>query len=120
SYSDTSTIKNAKLIGYDYDSADLVSTKFTHSDVALLKLDGKDFPVTTLGSIDGVSKGSKLTVIGFPGIADQGGGLTDATKIEATATTGTVSAIRDSNDGKRKLIQSDAKISHGNSGGPVF
>ena len=120
SYSDTSTIKNAKLIGYDYDSADLVSTKFTHSDVALLKLDGKDFPVTTLGSIDGVSKGSKLTVIGFPGIADQGGGLTDATKIEATATTGTVSAIRDSNDGKRKLIQSDVKISHGNSGGPVF
>ena len=119
SYSDTSTIKNAQLIGFDYDSADLFSEKFTHSDVALIKLPGNNYPVTQLGSIDGVSKGSKLTVIGFPGVADKNG-LTDSSKIEATTTSGSVSAIRDSNGGGKKLIQSDAKISHGNSGGPVF
>lgn len=132
SFKETDSIKKVKLVGYDYDPTDLYSLegayrksqfdepgKFTHSDVAILKAEGANFPVTKLGTIDSLTSGSPLTIIGYPGVADSLY-LTDNKKIEATVTKGTVSAIRDSNGAGKKIIQSDSKASHGNSGGPAF
>ncbi len=131
-FKETDFIKRVKLVGYDYNPTDLYALegaytksqsdepgKFTHSDVAILKADGANFPVTKLGTIDSLTSGSPLTIIGYPGVSDMSP-LTDNKKIEATVTKGTVSAIRDSNGGGKKIIQSDTTASHGNSGGPTF
>lgn len=131
-FKETESIKKVKLVGYDYDPTDEYSLmgayrksqidepgKFTHSDVAILKAEGANFPVTKLGTIDSLTSGSPLTIIGYPGVSDMSV-LTDNKKLEATVTKGTVSAIRDSNGAGKKLIQSDATGSHGNSGGPAF
>lgn len=131
-FKETDSIKKVKLVGYDFDPTDEYAImgayrksqfdelgKFTHSDVAILKTEGTNFPITKLGTIDSLTNGSPLTIIGYPGVSDESP-LTDNKKIEATVTKGTVSAIRDSNGAGKKLIQSDARISHGNSGGPVF
>lgn len=122
-FDDTTTIKNASLIGTDYDFNDQINIAegkgFTHSDVALLKVSGNNYPITRLGTISGLAQGSALTVIGYPGVSE-GNGLTKDDKLQVTITNGVVSAVRDSNGGGKKIIQSDAKISHGNSGGPAF
>jgi S1-C subfamily serine protease/flagellar basal body-associated protein FliL len=110
----------AELKDLDFNSRDLFSaTGFTASDVAILKVDGDNYPYVQMGSIDGLVQGAPLTVIGYPGLADQNG-LTDASTSQATATKGIVSAIREATGNHKKLIQSDVSIDHGNSGGPVF
>lgn len=122
-FDNTSTIKNATLLGMDYDFNDQINIAqgkgFTRSDVALLKVEGSNYPITRMGSLNGIAQGSALTVIGFPG-ASEGNGLTKDDKLQVTITNGVVSSIRDSNGGGKKIVQSDAKISHGNSGGPTF
>lgn len=115
---ETNSIKKAKLVDLDYDSAELITGDFKHSDVAVLKLEGSDYPLTKLGNIDSLTQGAPLTVIGFPAAAENE--LTDNSTLKATATSGVVSAVKNSNDGKKKLVQSDVKIGHGNSGGPTF
>lgn len=115
---DSEYVKNSKLIGSDFNSKDLISEKFSGSDVALLKMDGNNYPFVKLGSIGDVVQGSNITVIGFPGVADNE--LVDNESIEPTITKGVVSAIRDTNDTLHRVVQSDASISHGNSGGPAF
>ena len=119
-FTDTDDIKSAKLIGADYDSADMYSGKFTKSDVAILKIVGSNFPTVKLGSIDGLTTGSALTILGFPAAAESSGIAAESTNVKVKATGGVVSSVLDSNGGGRKVVQSDATISHGNSGGPVF
>lgn len=111
------TVRVADLVGIDYDFEDIAKQEFKHSDVALLKLSGSNYPVVRLGSIDTLLKGSALTVIGFPGSADNP--LTSDSHLETSATSGIVSAIR-TTGGHKRLVQSDVKIGHGNSGGPTF
>lgn len=115
-----SSIVAATLVGIDYDPlADIQKDGFRSSDVAVLKLDGnKQYPYVTLGGITTMSQGDPLVVLGFPGIADNE--LVDSSKSVPTATEGKVSSIRDANNSKNKLIQSDVSITYGNSGGPAF
>ncbi len=118
SYDDN--IVSAKLIDKDYNPVMTKEGNFQGSDVAILKIDQqKDYPFVTLGSIDGLVTGSPLTVIGFPGIAENNG-LVDEKQSIPTATLGQVSAIRDAKGTTNKLIQSDVAIGYGNSGGPAF
>ena len=75
-------------------------------DLAVLQVSGFKFPTLTLGDSDSVRPGDQILVIGNPlGMLDN------------TVTSGVISGIRDLEG--YKLLQMDAAISKGNSGGPV-
>jgi serine protease Do len=84
-----------------------------YSDIAVLKTDGKVPAVVALGNSDKMDPGESVIAIGSP--------LGD---FKNTVTVGVVSATgRSIDSGKgytiENLIQTDAAINHGNSGGPL-
>lgn len=97
------------------------TTGFSSSDVALLKVDGQGFPALPLGSLDEISVGSDILVVGYPGIAmgTKSVLLDTSANAEPTFTRGVVSAFKQAKGDKKNLIQTDASINHGNSGGPA-
>jgi serine protease Do len=97
----------AKLIG-----TDLIS------DIALLKIDGKDLPYVRLGNSDDVLIGEWVIAMGNPF------GLFEIND-KPTVTVGVVSNTGmkiESGEGRvyRDMIQTDAAINSGNSGGPLI
>lgn len=110
----------ARLVDINYDPYENVSKEgFNGSDVAILKLDrGTNYPFNRLGSLLNVTQGSKLTVLGFPGSAENE--LVSKNQSLPTTTQGTVSSIRNANGTNNKLIQTDVSIAKGNSGGPAY
>ena len=80
------------------------------SDIAVLKIDGHNLPVVTLGDSDNLGVGDYVLAIGEP------------FGLEETATAGIVSATGRSlpGDGYVPFIQTDAAVNPGNSGGPLF
>jgi len=97
----------AKLIG-----TDLVS------DISLLKIDGKDFPFVKLGNSEDVIIGEWVIAMGNPF------GLFEIND-KPTVTVGVVSATGvnlNAEGGRyyRGMIQTDAAINQGNSGGPLL
>ncbi|MDP8238240.1 MAG: trypsin-like peptidase domain-containing protein [Candidatus Hatepunaea meridiana] len=97
----------AEIIGFDYDS-----------DVALLKIKGKNFPYIPFGDSDDILIGEWAIALGNPF------GLF-AIHSQPSVTVGVISAIdRDfdrNRDGKlyKDMVQTDASINRGNSGGPL-
>ena len=97
------------------------------SDVALLKVrdvDGYTFPSLNLGKAEDLKDGDSILVIGFPGIVsgkEGGAALLDyeSSSTKPTVTRGIVSSMKKDAQGNN-LIQTDATIGHGNSGGPAF
>ena len=89
----------AKLIGTD-----------PRTDVALLKIEGKDLPTLKLGKSDELKVGEWVLAIGSPFGFDH------------SATAGIVSAKGRSlpNESYVPFIQTDVAINPGNSGGPLF
>jgi serine protease Do len=89
-------------------------------DVAILKIEDKELPVVRLArhSTD-LHLGQELFVIGFPGVVTSHELLSQATRFEPSITTGRVSGFKEDIGGQR-VIQTDAAIIQGNSGGPVF
>jgi len=82
-----------------------------HTDIAVIKIEGKDFPFLPLGNSDEMDIGEWVIAIGSP------------FQLEASVTVGVVSAkgrqnlkITDFED----FIQTDAAINPGNSGGPLI
>lgn len=96
--SDRSEMK-AKLIGTD-----------PRSDVALLKIEGKNLPVLKLGKSQDLKAGQWVVAIGSPFGFDH------------TVTQGIISAMGRSlpNESYVPFIQTDVPINPGNSGGPLF
>lgn len=92
----------AEVVGYD-----------SVNDVAVLKIDAKGLPAVTLGSSDNLSIGDMVVAIGNPL-----GSLT------ATLTVGYVSGkdrqVSTDSQTVINMIQTDAAINSGNSGGPLF
>jgi len=91
---------DATLIGSD-----------SHTDIAIIKIEGADFPYLTMGDSDEIDIGEWVIAIGSP------------FQLEASVTVGVVSAkgrqnlkITDFED----FIQTDAAINPGNSGGPLI
>lgn len=115
-----SDIVEATFVDSDYNLPDKL-TGFSSSDVALIKVDGTDFPALPLGKTEEVSVGSNILVVGFPGIAmgSQSELLDTSANAEPTFTGGVVSAFKQAKGDKKNLIQTDASINHGNSGGPA-
>ncbi len=99
---------DAKLIGSD-----------KNSDVALLKIDKSNLPYTVLGNSDNVIIGEWVIALGNPF------GLFDIND-KPTVTVGVVSATdmkisaSDANRVYKDMIQTDASINSGNSGGPLL
>ena len=96
--SDRSEMK-AKLVGTD-----------PRSDVALLKIEGKNLPILKLGKSQDLKAGQWVVAIGSPFGFDH------------TVTQGIISAIGRSlpNESYVPFIQTDVPINPGNSGGPLF
>jgi len=91
---------DAKVIGTD-----------PQTEVALIRIDGKDFPTAVLGDSDKLSVGQWVVAIGNPFGFDR------------TVTQGIISAksrrISDNRENYEDFIQTDAAINPGNSGGPL-
>ena len=97
---DGRTFTDAKVIGTD-----------PATEVALIKIEGDNFPVLPMGDSDRLEVGNMVMAIGNPF------GLTE------TVTVGVISAVRRSNVGiaaYENFIQTDAAINPGNSGGPLI
>lgn len=99
---DTTEEYAAKVVGYD-----------AMNDIAVLKIDGKNLPAVKLGSSDQLCIGDMVVAIGNPL-----GSLT------ATLTVGYVSGkdrqVSTDKSTVINMIQTDAAINSGNSGGPLF
>lgn len=83
----------------------------SHTDIAIIKLEGKNFPFLSMGDSEEIDVGEWVIAIGSP------------FQLEASVTVGVVSAkgrqnlrITDFED----FIQTDAAINPGNSGGPLL
>ena len=87
------------------------------SDVAILKVEGR-FPAVELGDSSRISRGDRVTAIGYPAIVDDGVN-TKKSKTVPTVTQGDVSGSG-SDAGGHKLFSMSAQIAAGNSGGPAF
>ncbi len=110
----------ADLVDLDYQEPN-DQLGFVSSDVALLKAEKGIFPALTLGEIGDAYVGSNLQVVGFPAAANGTGTLlSNSAFAEPTFTKGVVSAIKEAKGNQKKLIQTDAIINHGNSGGPAL
>ena len=77
-------------------------------DLAVIKIHGKTFQTLTLGNSDRVQVGEEVVAIG------------DSLGLELTVSNGILSGVRTVEKEGRKLLQTTAPISHGNSGGPLF
>ena len=115
--SDTNVLK-AKLVAANYRAADNYSG-FKASDVAIIKVDGTNFPITKIGAITDITQGAGLSILGYPGGAGNNE-LVDSTTSQATLTNGKVSSIKNADKSDNKLIETDTTIGHGNSGGPAL
>lgn len=89
----------AKLLGLD-----------RNTDIAVLKIDARDLPVASIGSVEQTNVGEPVLAIGSP------------YGLESTATSGIISAkARYLPDGTFvPFLQTDAAINPGNSGGPLI
>lgn len=101
--------------GKEFD-AEIIGTDYI-TDLALLKLNGSRFPYANLGNSDELIIGEWVIALGNPF------GLFDISK-QPTATAGIISAMDmdfGSQQGRvyKDMIQTDAAINHGNSGGPL-
>ncbi|MCX7880154.1 MAG: trypsin-like peptidase domain-containing protein [Ignavibacteria bacterium] len=100
--------------GKQYDAKLVLSDKLT--DIALLKIEGDNFPYLKLGNSDNVIVGEWVIALGNPF------GLFDL-NMKPTVTVGVVSNknVNLTQNGRmyKGMIQTDAAISSGNSGGPL-
>jgi len=89
-------------------------------DVAVLKIEGStDRPTVPLGDDSLLNTGDRLFAVGYPAPATFNSALSEDSVTEPTLTAGIVSA-RKIMTGGWSVIQTDAAITHGNSGGPVL
>lgn len=85
-------------------------------DIALIKIDQKNLPALPLSQTTSIKRGETIGVFGFPTTAE----FNDKSPLESTFSQGVVSAIKDSENKDFNIIQTDAKISEGSSGGPLL
>lgn len=92
---------SAQVVGYDADV-----------DLAVLKVEGENFPFVELGSSDDAAVGDQVVAIGYP-----------LNSTRPSLTVGYVSAkdqVIDTDTSGTNMLQTDTAINSGNSGGPLF
>lgn len=92
--------------GAVFPSAQILTADETR-DLALLKVPGNNLPVLKIANSDQVQIGERVLAIGSP------------LGLQNTVSEGIVSAIREESP-RRRLVQTTAPASHGNSGGPLL
>jgi hypothetical protein len=102
---DMKTASVQLAVGEIFDSVSVLATD-ERRDLAIVKIAGFDLPLLELGNSDILSVGEPLVVLGSP------------RGLEGTVTAGILSSVRDSGDGF-KVLQTDAAVNPGNSGGPL-
>lgn len=91
----------AQVVGYE-----------ASNDIALLKVDGEDLPFVEMGSSDALIVGDQVSAIGNP-----------LGELTSTLTVGYISAkdrVITTDGSVINMLQTDAAINAGNSGGPLF
>lgn len=89
-------------------------------DVAILKLTEKHvYPTIRIGDDKDMRVGDQVYVLGYPAVATFHPLISEESVSEASLTRGLVSAKKNMKDGW-EVLQTDASITHGNSGGPVM
>jgi serine protease Do len=89
-------------------------------DVAILKLSGKHvYPTIRMGNDKDMRVGDQVFVLGYPAVATFHPLISEESISEASLTRGLVSAKKNMKDGW-EVLQTDASITHGNSGGTVM
>jgi S1-C subfamily serine protease len=89
-------------------------------DVAILKLTEKHvYPTIRMGDDKSMRVGDQVYVLGYPAVATFHPLISEESISEASLTRGLVSAKKNMKDGW-EVLQTDASITHGNSGGPVM
>ncbi len=91
--------------GEVFDSITVLGTD-ERRDLAIVRIAGFDLPPLALGNSNAVSVGEPVVIVGSP------------RGLEGTVTAGILSSVRDSGDGF-KVLQTDAAVNPGNSGGPL-
>jgi hypothetical protein len=91
-------------------------------DLTILKVNSQNsnFPGLKLADYNTISTSQEIVAIGFPGAAHNQSLFSSNASNISTVTKGTISAIKPNTTNSFKLIQIDASISHGNSGGPIL
>ena len=80
----------------------------TRKDIAIIKIPGFDLPTMALGNSNNVQVGEPVLAVGSP------------LGLQGTVTTSVVSSLRDDpTGGGFKVLQTDASVNPGNSGGPL-
>ncbi len=102
----------ASIPGADYRSG---------KDVAILKVEGRDLPTLAIGDSEAMRIGDNIHVAGYPGVTSAMfyGQLNPQTQVEASFNRGQVSSLKMDIQGST-VIQHDAAVSFGNSGGPLL
>lgn len=85
-------------------------------DVGLIRINLNNLPAIKISDASSLSVGSQVYIFGFPATADFNGN----NFLESSFTGGIISAVRDSKNKDFKIFQTDAKVSQGSSGGPLF
>lgn len=88
-------------------------------DIAIIKVSGSNMPTVKLGDSSKMQVGDKIYVIGYPGAPTFQEFLSKESQLESSTTSGIISASKTMKDGSQ-VLQTDASITHGNSGGPAF
>ncbi len=96
-------------------SAELVAGS-APDDLAVIKIKGAGYPVVRIGDSDGMKVGDLAVAIGNPG-GEDGSWTTTAGIISATERTVAVNGVGYS--AEVNMMQTDAPVSGGNSGGPL-
>jgi hypothetical protein len=92
--------------GKTFDSVSVLAID-ERRDLAIVKIVGVDLPVLELGNSDALTIGEPLVILGSP------------RGLEGTVTAGILSSVRNSGEGF-KVLQTDAAVNPGNSGGPLL
>lgn len=113
-------IQNAAQVQVTFNNRDVQVAKVIGTDpamdLALLKIDGNDYPFLSFGDSDDLKLGQWVLAVGFP------------LNLETTVTAGIVSAKsrsiginqRNSHNAIESFIQTDAAVNPGNSGGALI
>ena len=93
-------------------------SSFQANDVAIIHVSGMDdMPSIQLGNSDQVAELDNLTIIGFPGLADES--ISPTNLLTSSINRAYVSAIK-TTDSNAPVIQVGGNVEHGDSGGPAL
>jgi S1-C subfamily serine protease len=88
-------------------------------DLALLRLEAADMPTLQLADSASLQIGDRIHIVGFPTVVLAHELLNATAKMEASVTSGAVSGFRQDR-ANQAVIQIDAPVAAGNSGGPAL